>query len=150
MTMGKNWIVWLGGAAMIAATATDTVAVIGRNLGAPLLGSIEIVQAAVLVSGTAALVLATLGDSHARVKLVTRRLGPRAKPVSRWLAGLASLAVFTALAWGSIWLAADLWHGAERSELLGIPWRALRLLANAGLVACAAISLLALFRPKAR
>lgn len=149
MIMGRNWIVWLGGGAMIAATATDTIAVVGRNLGAPLLGSIEIVQAAVLVSGTAALVLATLTDDHARVKLITRRLGARAKPVSRRLAGVASLAVFAALAWGSIWIAADLWHGAERSELLGIPWRALRLIANAGLVACAAISLVVLFRPKA-
>jgi TRAP-type C4-dicarboxylate transport system permease small subunit len=150
MTMGRNPIVWLGGAAMIVATATDTLAVIGRNLGAPVLGSIEIVQAAVLVSGTAALVLATLSDEHAKVKLITSRLGAGAGTVSRVFAALAATAVFAALAAGSIWIAADLWYGSERSELLGISWRALRLVANSGLVACAVLSLIAALRRKER
>lgn len=131
---------------MLAATMADTLAVIGRNLGTPLLGSIEIVQAAVLVSGTAALILATMADEHANVKLVTRRLGPRAARASRGFAALAAFAAFVAIAWGSIWVAADLWNGAEQSELLGIPWRVLRLIANCGFVSCAAISLMALFR----
>jgi TRAP-type C4-dicarboxylate transport system permease small subunit len=148
MTMGRNPIVWLGGAAMLAATATDTLAILGRNLGAPLLGSIEIVQAAVLLSGTAALVLATLGDEHAKVRLITSRLGARGTAASRFVAALAATVVFAALAAGSIWIAADLWDGAERSELLGIPWRILRLVANAGLVACAALSAVALLRRK--
>ena len=145
--MGRKFIVWVGGAAMLAAMGTDTVSVIGRNLGAPLLGSIEIVQAAVLVSGTVALVLATLGDEHARAKLLTRHLSPRGAALSRAFAALAAVLVFAAIAAGSIWVAADLWNGAERSELLGVPWRVLRLIANAGFVACAAIALLALLRP---
>ena len=47
--VGKRWIIWVGGAAMLVATGTDTLAVLGRNFGLPLIGSIEIVQAAVLV-----------------------------------------------------------------------------------------------------
>ena len=39
--------------------------------------------------------------------------------------------LFAALLAGSVWLAADLWDGYERSELLGVPWKLLRLIANA-------------------
>lgn len=133
---------------MLVATATDTLAVLGRNLGLPLVGSIEIVQAAVLVSGTAALVLATGSDEHARVKILTRRLMGAGRSGSRLLGALAAAVLFAALAAGSIWVAADLWPAGERSELLGIPWRWLRLVANAGLLACAALSLVALARRK--
>jgi TRAP-type C4-dicarboxylate transport system permease small subunit len=148
VTVGRRWIIWLGGAAMLAATATDTLAVLGRNLGLPLVGSIEIVQAAVLVSGIAALVLATGSDEHARVKILTRRLTGSGRSASRLLGAIAAAILVGALAAGSIWVAADLWHASERSELLGIPWRWLRLVANAGLLACAALSLAALARAK--
>jgi TRAP-type C4-dicarboxylate transport system permease small subunit len=146
--VGKRWIIWAGGVAMLLATATDTLAVLGRNFGLPLIGSIEIVQAAVLLSGTAALVLATASDEHARVKILTRRLTGGGRSASRLLGALAAAILFAALAAGSIWVAADLWHASERSELLGIPWRWLRLVANAGLVACVVLSLAALFRRK--
>jgi TRAP-type C4-dicarboxylate transport system permease small subunit len=148
VTVGRRWIIWIGGAAMLVATGTDTLAVLGRNLGVPLVGSIEIVQAAVLVSGTAALVLATGSDEHARVKILTRRLTGSGRSASRLLGAIAAAMLFGALAAGSSWVAADLWHASERSELLGIPWRWLRLAANAGLLACAALSLAALARPK--
>ncbi len=144
--VGKRWIIWVGGAAMLVATGTDTLAVLGRNFGLPLIGSIEIVQAAVLVSGTAALALATGSDEHARVKILTRRLTGSRRSASRLLGAIAATILFSALAAGSIWVAADLWHASERSELLGIPWRWLRLIANAGLLACAVLSLAALGR----
>jgi TRAP-type transport system small permease protein len=147
--MGRNLMVWLGGTALLAATAIDTLAVLGRNLGLPFIGSIELVQAAVLVSGTTALVLATQSNEHARVRLVTRRLRMRGRVASAAIANIAALAVFLALAGGSIWIAADLWDGGERSELLGVPWRVLRIIANAGLVACAGITLKALSRREA-
>jgi len=148
--MVRRLAIWTGGAAMLAATATDTVSVIGRNLGRPLIGSIEIVEATILVSGTVALALATLADLHARVRLVTDRLGERAQSGLERFSRLAAAAFFAALAWGSIWLAADLWSGHEQSELLGVPWRVLRLVANVGLVSCAAIALAAAFRREAR
>jgi TRAP-type C4-dicarboxylate transport system permease small subunit len=146
----RKLTIWIGGIAMLAATATDTIAVIGRNLGRPLVGSIELVEAAILVSGTVALVLATLGDLHARVRLLTDRLGETAQTVLERFSRLAAAAFFAAIAWGSIWLAADLWSGHEQSELLGVPWRVLRLVANVGLVCCAAIALAATFRREPR
>ena len=148
--MLRRLTIWIGGMAMLAATAVDTLSVVGRNAGLPIVGSIELVEAAILVSGTVALVLATLDDLHARVRLVTSRLRGRPRFVLGRLSRLATALVFLALAWGSIWLAADLWTGHERSELLGVPWRVLRLIANLGLVACVAIATAATFRRERR
>ncbi|MXO58430.1 TRAP transporter small permease subunit [Altererythrobacter salegens] len=107
----------------------------------PILGSIELVQGAVLVSGTVALVLATLSGGHARVRLVTDHLQGLPRRLLASAARIASVSLFAALALGSIWLAADLWNGHERSEVVGVPWRVLRLVANAGFLACALIAL---------
>ncbi|WP_305097691.1 TRAP transporter small permease [Croceibacterium aestuarii] len=139
-------LVWTGGAALLAAMAIDTLAVIGRNVGMPIIGSIELVQAAILVSGTIALVLATLHGGHARVRLVIDRLQGAPRHVLAKTSRLASTCLFAALACGSIWLAADLWSGHERSEVVGVPWRILRLIANAGFVACTLIALAGLVR----
>jgi len=139
-------LVWAGGAALLAAMAIDTIAVAGRNLGTPIIGSIELVQAAVLVSGTVALVLATLHGGHARVRLLTDRLRDMPRQVLATASRLASVILFAALAWGSIWLAVDLWGGHESSEVVGVPWRVLRLIANAGFVACTVIALARLAR----
>ena len=145
MTSLRRIAVWTGGAALLAATIVDTLAVVGRNIGLPLVGSIELVQAAVLVSGVFGLIFATAGDDHARVRIVTDRLG------RGWVdvVGPLSMALFfAALLIGSVWLAADLWHGHERSELLGVSWRALRLIANLSLAACIVVALAAMFRRK--
>jgi TRAP-type C4-dicarboxylate transport system permease small subunit len=133
-------LVWTGGGALLAAMAIDTLSVIGRNVGLPIIGSIELVQAAVLLSGTVALVLATLDGGHARVRLVTDRLRGRFRQISITFGRIATVFLFTSLAYGSIWLALDLWSGHERSEVLGVPWRVLRLIANAGFLTCAGIA----------
>ncbi len=141
----RNFLVWAGGAALLAAMLVDTLAVVGRNVGMPIIGSIEFVQAAVLVSGTVALVLATLHGGHAKVRLVTDRLQGAPRQLLATAARLASVCLFAALACGSIWLAADLWNGHERSEVVGVPWRVLRLIANAGFAACTLIALSKVF-----
>ena len=147
MTLLRRIAVWAGGAALLAATAVDALAVVGRNIGLPLVGSIELVQAAVLVAGVFGLILATAGDDHARVRILTDRLG-RLRRLADPLAALSMALFFAALLAGSAWLAADLWNGHERSELLGVSWRALRLIANLGLAACIVIALAAMFRRK--
>ena len=145
MTWLRRLAVWTGGAALIAATATDTLAVIGRNVGLPVVGSIELVQAAVLVSGIFGLIFATAGDDHARVRILTDRLG-RGRALADVVGPLSMALFFAALLTGSVWLAADLWNGHERSEVLGVPWRVLRLIANLGLAACIVVALALLFR----
>ena len=145
MTGLRRLAVWIGGGALIAATATDTLAVIGRNTGMPVVGSIELVQAAVLVSGIFGLIFATAGDEHARVRLLTDR-SDRGRAFADIAGALTMALFFAALLVGSVWLAADLWDGHERSELLGVSWRVLRLIANVGLAAGIVIALASLVR----
>jgi TRAP-type C4-dicarboxylate transport system permease small subunit len=131
-------LVWVGGGALLVAMAADTLAMLGRHLQLPLLGSIEIVQAAVLVAASGALLLATICQSHARVHLLLRRMpdGLRARFGSAHF--IAAIVLMLALLAGSAWIARDLWSGHEESELLRIPWMPLRIivvLLLAGLVA---------------
>lgn len=131
-------LVIVGGGALLAAMGTDAVAVLGRHLGVPLRGSIELVQWAVLVAGVAGLWVATREAVHASVHLLVDRLPEHLRdPVRR--AGLALGALlFAALCAASAWIAADLWHGHEESEWLRLPWRPLRVLAVLGCAAVAA------------
>ena len=141
--MLKRAAIWIGGAALLAATLIDTLAVICRHIGWPITGSIEVMQAAVLVAGSLGLVIATWEDSHARVRLVVERLSENGRRVADWLSEVATLAFVLALLTGSVWLAADLWNGHEQSELLGVPWALLRAIAN---ICLAAVALLLVLR----
>jgi TRAP-type C4-dicarboxylate transport system permease small subunit len=120
-------LVAVGGFALLTAMMTDTLAVIGRHTGIPLIGSIEVVQAAVLVAGSAGLVLATLAKSHAAVRLVLDHVTSRARARLVCVNRLLGAVFFAALLAGSIWIAVDLWSSQEESELLKIPFRPLRL-----------------------
>jgi TRAP-type transport system small permease protein len=124
-----RWLVLVGGGALLLAMATDGLAVIGRHVGHPLLGSIEIIQAAVLVAGCAALVVATFAGVHARVHLLVDRLPPGGKDLLARAGMLAGALLFAALAVASAWIAADLWAGHEESEWLHVPYRPLRMIA---------------------
>lgn len=128
-------LVWIGGSALVTATLINVGAVIGRRVGLPLHGAIELVQVCVLVAGTIALVRATALDAHARIHLVLDRLSP---PRRTWVergCSLAGVFFFAALLAGSLWIQADLWTAHEAGEVIGVPWRMLRLVANLGLAA---------------
>lgn len=136
----RHALVWLGGAALVAATATDTLSVIGRQVGWPVHGAIEMIQAAVLISGGLSLVLATVAGNHARVHFVLDRLSEGTRAVAQRLCDLAVALFFTALLIGAVWIAADLWNGHEMSELIGVPWVALRAFANLCLAAVVGVT----------
>jgi len=122
-----KWLFYLGGIALLFAMAVEAVAVLGRHIGIPLPGSIELVQAAILVASSAAMLSATLADKHARVRLVMNRL--KGAPLV-WLGRVQALfcvLFFCALAAGSIWIFMDLWGGFEESEVLHIPYAPLRI-----------------------
>ena len=119
-------LIWIAGGALLVAMAVDTLAMLGRQVSWPLLGAIELVQAAVLFASAGALVLASLENSHARVHLLLDRLSPRWQAALLRLHQLCALVFFAGLAAGSAWLAWDLWDGHEESELLRVPYRPLR------------------------
>ena len=130
-------LVWVAGSALLGAVAVDALAMIGRRISVPLIGSIEIVEALVLVAACGGLIVATLERAHARVSILLKRLPPDWQTGARRLHAFAAVLFFAALLIGSAWIAADLWGGHEESELLRIPYwplRAIVLLAFAGLL----------------
>jgi TRAP-type C4-dicarboxylate transport system permease small subunit len=135
MSRMRGLIVWLAGGALLLAMVVDTTAMLGRQLHWPLLGAIEIVQAAVLVGAAGALLMATLDGVHARVHLLVDRLSPRGRQWSGRLNTLAAMVFYAALLAGSAWITADLWSGHEESELLRIPYLPLRVLVLVTLLA---------------
>lgn len=125
--MSHRVLVAIGGSALLIAMGVDALALAGRNIGVPFLGSIEIVQAAVLVSGAVAMLVATFAGIHARVRLLVARTSPRLRSTLETLALGASAVFFVGLAAGSLWITHDMWTGGEESELLHLPYRPLRL-----------------------
>lgn len=146
MNRVRGMVVWVAGGALLVAMVVDTTAMLGRQLHVPLLGAIEIVQAAVLVGAAGALLMAALAGVHARVHLLVDRLSPRGRLWSGRINAFAAVLFYLALLVGSGWIAADLWSGHEESELLFIPYRPLRVLVLLILLALLGHSLWQLFR----
>ena len=145
MTVLRSLMIWTGGIALLAATAFDTLAVIGRQVGFALHGTIELIQAAVLVAGSLALIAATAANNHARVRLLVSRLDRSREWFERGSDVLTTLFVAALLA-GSGWLAMDLWSSHEVSELAGVPWRWMRLFANLALAVVVVLAVRAFVR----
>jgi TRAP-type C4-dicarboxylate transport system permease small subunit len=139
----RRVLIWISGGGLLVAMAVDALAMLGRQVRVPLLGSIEIVEAAVLIAAAGALIIATMDNAHARVNLVLERLPDKTR---NWLGrfhALAGVLLFSALLTGTVWIAADLWFGHEESELLHIPYRPFRI---ATAISMAALLILALHR----
>lgn len=150
MNRVRGVVVWLAGGALLLAMLVDTVAMLGRQLHWPLLGAIEIVQAAVLFGSAGGLLYAALDSVHARVHLLVDRLSGRGRQIVGRINALAGALFYAALLGGSAWIAADLWRGHEESELLRIPYLPLRvavLLMLLGLLGHALFTLLRRGRP---
>jgi TRAP-type C4-dicarboxylate transport system permease small subunit len=109
-----------------------------------------LVQAAVLVSGSAALLVATLAEVHARVHLLVDRLPASWQGLLLCFGQLLSALLFLAFMAASVWIASDLWQGHEQSELLRIAYRPLRIVAVVATAAVALAFLRQLFSSKAR
>lgn len=128
---------YIGAAALVLATGIETIAVLGRHVGIPLLGALEIIQACILLMASAAMLSATMNSGHATVTLLTNRLSDGARCLLRAFANLLSALFFMGLTAGVLWLAVDTWNDHEQSEMLHIPFRPLRIvsLAAAGAIA---------------
>lgn len=142
----RDGLVWIAGGALLAAVAVDSLAMIGRQIRIPLLGSIEIVEAVVLFAAGGGLIIATLDGAHARVNLLLERLPKDWRRRVLRVHALGAALLFAALLAGTVWIAADLWNGHEESELLRIPYRPLRIAAALTLGVLLVLSLLGLLR----
>lgn len=119
---------YLGAGGLLLAMSIEAIAVTGRQIGVPLLGALEIIQTAILITASAAMLSATLADAHASVRLLVERLSPSTQRWLRRFALLTSAAFFACLAVAATWLTMDAWNEFEHSELLHIPYRPLRLI----------------------
>jgi TRAP-type C4-dicarboxylate transport system permease small subunit len=133
----RNLLVAVSGGALLFAVAVDALAMVGRQVRIPFIGSIEIVEALVLFAAGGALIIATLDGAHARVNLLLERMPTFWRARVEQVHALFAVLFFTALLTGTLWIAIDLWHGHEESELLHIPYRPLRI----ATVACLAVLL---------
>jgi TRAP-type C4-dicarboxylate transport system permease small subunit len=132
---------------LLLAMALDTAAVVGRIAGMPLLGSLELIQACVVVAASTALIGATLSGSHAAVHIVTERLAPARRRLFARVSDLLCALFFAWLAAGSIWVAAELWPAHESTELLRLPIAPLRLFWCGSVLLVVGLYLAALVRP---
>lgn len=131
----------IGGGALLVAMACDAMGVIGRQTGHPFIGAIELVQTAILVAGSAGLLIASLTRIHATVHLVVERLPEGVRDVAQRITRAISSLFFIAVLAGSVWLAIESWPGFEASEVLGIPYPPLRFIACASVAAVAVVFL---------
>jgi len=132
----------IGAIGLVGAMFTDVIAVIGRQIGIPFLGSVEIAQICVVLIGATSLVAATSAREHANVRVITERLPAGVQSFLARIAHVASAAFFALLLAGSAWIAWELRNGAEQTELLTFPVVVLR----AVWLACAAICVVLFLR----
>lgn len=130
----------LGACGLLCAMLIDAAAVVGRGIGIPVLGSIELVESCVVLMASASLVGTTLGEGHASVHILTERLVTPWRIRMKRLADALSALFFAVLALGSLVVASDLWGGDERTELLQLPLAPLR-----GLWCVSALGIVVLF-----
>ncbi|HET7811773.1 MAG TPA: TRAP transporter small permease subunit [Steroidobacteraceae bacterium] len=119
---------YVGSAGLLCMMLVETAAVIGRHVGLPVTGALEIVQAAIVPAACAGMLIATLRGAHAAVHLLTDRLPEDARRLIARGAALLAALFCAALCAGAAWLASDYWNSYEHSEVLRIPFRPLRLL----------------------
>lgn len=131
---------YIGAAGLLLVMVIEAIAVVGRHVRIPLLGALEMAQAAILPAACASMVIASLAGTHAVVHLVTERLSPRLRGWMDRISSLIAALYFTGLSIGAVWLAHDYWSSFEESDVLHIPFRPLR-----NLVAICAASLALIF-----
>jgi TRAP-type C4-dicarboxylate transport system permease small subunit len=119
---------YIGACGLMAAMFVEALAVLGRLVGVPVLGALEIIQAAFLVTASTAMLSATLVRAHAMVHLILDRLSSPMRSVFERCAALISAALFAVLTYAVVWLSIEAWNEFEHSEVLHIPFRPLRVI----------------------
>lgn len=124
----RGVLFYVGATGLLAVMIIEVIAVIGRHARVPLLGALEMAQAAIAPAACASMVIASLAGTHAVVHLVTERMPEQ---VRAWMARASALLAgvfFTALSVGAGWLTAEFWNSFEETDVLHIPFRPLRVL----------------------
>jgi TRAP-type C4-dicarboxylate transport system permease small subunit len=140
----RGVLFYTGAAGLLAVMLIEVVAVIGRHARLPLLGALEMAQAAIVPAACAAMIIAALAGAHAAVHLVTERLPERTRAWTTRASCLLAGIFFAGLCAGASWLTVEFWNSFEETDVLHIPFRPLRVL-----VAVAAGTLASVFLHRA-
>ena len=124
----RGVLFYAGATGLLAMMLIETAAVIGRHIGVPVTGALEIAQASIVPAACAAMLIATLRGAHAAVHMLTDRMPQSIQQGVLRAGALLSASCFAALAAGSAWLAVEYWNSFEETEVLHIPFRPLRAL----------------------
>ncbi|GAB1256387.1 hypothetical protein NBRC116494_08890 [Aurantivibrio plasticivorans] len=138
----------LAGAITLALTMLlVSASAIGRHFGLPLPGTVEIVEALILVTAAAGILSTTIERAHASAKLITELLPPSTRRFVEVLGLILGIIFCAGLVIGNTWLIYDVWGLQEASHLLGIPIVPLRILFVAALTCTGFMLALHLFKP---
>ena len=121
---------YVGSAGLLCVMLVEAIAVIGRHIGVPVTGALEIVQAAMVPAACAAMLIATLQGAHAAVHMLTDKLPEAVRRRIQRAAALLAALFFGAMCAGAAWLAVEYWNSYEQSEVLHLPFRPLRMLVS--------------------
>jgi TRAP-type C4-dicarboxylate transport system permease small subunit len=124
----RGVLFYVGAAGLLSVMAIEAVAVAGRHLRTPLLGALEMAQAAIVPAACASMVIASLAGALATVHLLTERLPEHLRARLARASALLAAVFFTALAVSAGWLTAEFWNSFEQTDVLRIPFRPLRVL----------------------
>ena len=138
--MLADWVIGFGGLALLTCMLLGTLGVVARHLGVALAGDVELMQSAMVLSSSLALVCATQARRHARVHLLVNRVSPLWRVRLSFASALLSTLFFALLGLGLGWVTWELRGAHEESELLHIPYAPLRWVALAALLAATLLS----------
>jgi TRAP-type C4-dicarboxylate transport system permease small subunit len=141
---------YVGAIGLLSVMVIESIAVVGRHARMPLLGALEMAQAAIAPAACASMIIASLAGTHAVVHLVSEHLPEQWRARTARLCALLSGVFFTALCIGAGWLLGDFWNFFEETDVLHIPFRPLRVLVTVSAGALALIFFARAVRPGRR
>jgi TRAP-type C4-dicarboxylate transport system permease small subunit len=137
--VNRGVLFYVGACGLLAVMVIEVIAVIGRHVRVPLLGALELAQAAIVPAACASMVIASLTRAHAAVHIVTERLPEHVRSGMARFSSILAGVFFSGLATGSCWLTYEFWNSFEETDVLHIPFRPLRVLVTICAVALAII-----------
>ena len=117
----RNFLKFLGGVCLMGMTLLTCADVVGRYLGHPILGSVEIVGFMATLTAALALPYTHEARGHAGVEILVRLLSARTQAIIELCTHAVSLLLFAVVTWRMAIYAATIHRSGEVSMNLEFP-----------------------------
>ncbi len=111
----------VGAVCLVGMMALTCVDVVGRYLGRPIFGSVELVGYMAIIAVAAALPYTHQAKAHIGVEILTRLLSERVQLIIDVITGVASLALFVIITWRMMVYSQTIKNSGEVSMNLEFP-----------------------------